>query len=82
MAKTLYSNFMKIQLKIDKENKIVVTFLDKKGQKCLAAALDKTSLAMLQPHEDLLGFAKEFEKHGNIALLVLRLRRYALSKDI
>jgi hypothetical protein len=82
VAKSLYGSFMKMHLKIEKENKIVVSFLNKKGQKCLSAALEKTSLTMLEPQEELVGFAKEFEKYGNIALLMLRLRRYAQSKDI
>jgi hypothetical protein len=82
VAKGLYSNFMKMHLKIEKENKIVVSFLNMKGHKCLSAALDKISLTMLEPQDELLGFAKEFEKYGNIALLMLRLRRYAQSNDV
>jgi hypothetical protein len=82
IAKGLYSNYMKIHLKLENENKIAVTFLNKKGKKCLVVDLDKTSLAMLQPQNELLGFAKEFEKYGNIALLMLKLRRYVLSKEL
>lgn len=82
MAKSLFSNFMKINLKIEKDNKIVVAFLNKKGQTSLAAALDDKSFAMLEPQEQLLSYAREFEKYGNIALLMLRLWRYAQSKSL